>query len=89
MRLATGTRPSGWLMGPALQASVGTRLWDLAVGLGRQIYRGTRLPGQTWLMGPTRQASVRTYPWDPLLESTSGTQLSGWLVGSGYQAEIY
>jgi hypothetical protein len=76
-------------MGPARQTSVGTRLWDLVVGPARQICSGTRLPGRTWLMGPARQASVGTRSWDPLSESISGTQLSGWLVGSRYQAEIY
>jgi hypothetical protein len=73
-----GTRPSGrtWLMGPACQASVGTRLWDLAVGPARQVSCGTRLPGQIWLMGPARQA---------VLGPARGTHCQSQLVGPSCQ----
>jgi hypothetical protein len=83
-------------MGPARQSSVGTHLWDLAIGPARQVGCGIRSSDLPWdpptwsdLADGTSLSASGTRPWDPLSESISGTQLSGWLVGSGYQAKIY
>jgi hypothetical protein len=65
-QVCRGTRLLGrtWLMGPARQASVGTRLWDLDVGPAHQVGYGIH---------------PLDLPWDPPTRSNlaDGTRSSG------------
>jgi hypothetical protein len=76
-------------MGPTCQASVGTRLWDMAAGPARQVGYGIRPPDLPWdpptrsdLADGTRSSGQC---WDPPMGPTRGTHCQSRLVGPNYQ----